>query len=162
MVNHLPAKHRRCFLLCDPPGRSEAVRSSSGHSSALKALISFYFIPAGRRHDRRSVPPPRSLLSACRNSGETSFARITRCAFQTQTHASWIMVGVGVGGWESAFNKVPRGVVRKAPDKSLAAWGQSPDICPLSCTKDYEARHCCCLGQSSKHSCGSEEDMMKI
>lgn len=72
-------------------------------------------------------------------------------------------------GWvrgESVFNEVPWGVVRKAPDKSLTAWGRAETSAPFPVPKtvkpDAVAAASVCLGQSSKHSCESWEDMIKI
>lgn len=71
-----------------------------------------------------------------------------------------------VRGGESAFNEVPWGVVRKAPDKSLTAWGRAETSAPFPPPKtvkpDTVAAASGCLGQSSKHSCESQEDLIQI
>lgn len=50
---------------------------------------------------------------------------------------------LGEGGGV-CLQRGPLGSCKEGPRQEPHSLGQSWDICPLSCTKDCEARHCCC------------------
>lgn len=109
-------------------------------------LRSFFFDVLQFSHARlrRDYRSSLSVFCKCfqwfRNSGETSLAWITRCAFQTQTHTSWITVGWGV----VCLQQGPLGSCKEGPRQGPHSLGQSWDICPFPVPRT-EARHCCCI-----------------
>lgn len=170
MVKHLQAKHRCYFPLCGSPGRSEAVKIRSGQNSGWSASDFTFMCSCTFLHlvlllccsiamlVRGSIIILvfQSCVSTFSGSGIQG-KRVWPRLLDALLKHKHIQAESRLGEGESAFNKVPRGVVRKAPDKSLTAWGRAETSAPFLYQR-LRLDTVAASGQSSTHSCEPQED----